>query len=94
MASTMTSHPAARHTSRADSAAAHPVASSDVASTPPELLVFKEAMSYLRVSRSTIYRMMWSKQLTGHKVGATWRFYRDDLNACIQSGSTEIPEVR
>ncbi len=52
------------------------------------LLTFKEAMSYLRVSRSTLYRLMWSGQLTGHKVGSTWRFYREDLRACIGS---EVP---
>lgn len=50
------------------------------------LLTFKEAMSYLRVSRSTLYRLMWSGQLTGHKVGSTWRFYRDDLRACVARG--------
>jgi excisionase family DNA binding protein len=42
-------------------------------------------MSYLRVSRSTLYRLMWSGQLTGHKVGSTWRFYREDLRACVAS---------
>src|SRR5579871_5943976 len=47
------------------------------------LLTFKEAMNYLRVSRSTLYRLMWSGQLTGHKVGSTWRFYREDLQACV-----------
>jgi len=47
------------------------------------LLTFKEAMSYLRVSRSTLYRLMWSGQLTGHKVGSTWRFHREDLRACV-----------
>ncbi len=47
------------------------------------LLTFKEAMNYLRVSRSTLYRLMWSGQLAGHKVGSTWRFYRDDLRACV-----------
>jgi excisionase family DNA binding protein len=47
------------------------------------LLTFKEAMVYLRVSRSTLYRLMWSGQLTGHKVGSTWRFYREDLRACV-----------
>ena len=52
------------------------------------LLTFKEAMTYLRVSRSTLYRLMWSGQLTGHKVGSTWRFYREDLRACI---CREIP---
>ncbi len=50
------------------------------------LLTFKEAMNYLRVSRSTLYRLMWSGQLTGHKVGSTWRFYRDDLRACVDRG--------
>ena len=52
------------------------------------LLTFKEAMAYLRVSRSTLYRLMWSGQLTGHKVGSTWRFYREDLRACV---GREIP---
>jgi excisionase family DNA binding protein len=52
------------------------------------LLTFKEAMHYLRVSRSTLYRLMWSGQLTGHKVGSTWRFYREDLRACV---GREIP---
>jgi excisionase family DNA binding protein len=47
------------------------------------LLTFKEAMGYLRVSRSTLYRLMWSGQLTGHKVGSTWRFYLEDLRACV-----------
>lgn len=50
------------------------------------LLTFKEAMNYLRVSRSTLYRLMWSGQITGHKVGSTWRFYRDDLRACVDRG--------
>jgi excisionase family DNA binding protein len=49
------------------------------------LLTFKEAMSYLRVSRSTLYRLMWSGQLTGHKVGSTWRFYQTDLQANVQA---------
>ncbi len=48
------------------------------------LLTFKEAMGYLRVSRSTLYRLMWSGQLIGHKVGSTWRFYREDLHACVE----------
>ena len=54
------------------------------------LLTFKEAMGYLRVSRSTLYRLMWSGQLTGHKVGSTWRFYREDLRACV---GREMPVV-
>ena len=47
------------------------------------LLTFKEAMRFLKVSRSTLYRLMWSRQLPGHKVGSSWRFYRSDLQACV-----------
>jgi excisionase family DNA binding protein len=56
----------------------------------PELLTFKEAMIYLRVSRSTLYRLMWLGQLTGHKVGSTWRFYRADLQANVRAMSPSL----
>lgn len=49
------------------------------------LLTFKEAMDFLRVSRSTLYRLMWSGQLRGHKVGSTWRFYQQDLLDVVAS---------
>jgi excisionase family DNA binding protein len=48
------------------------------------ILTFKEAMSYLRVSRSTLLRLMDAGQLIGHKVGNTWRFYVSDVQNCIQ----------
>jgi excisionase family DNA binding protein len=51
--------------------------------TAPALLTFKEAMDFLRVSRSTIYRLMWAGQLRGYKVGSTWRFYEHDLLAAV-----------
>jgi excisionase family DNA binding protein len=51
------------------------------------LVTFREAMGFLRVSRSTLYRLMWSGKLRGHKVGATWRFYERDLLALVESGS-------
>ncbi len=53
------------------------------------LLTFKEAMDFLRVSRSTIYRLMWSGQLRGHKVGSTWRFYESDLLAAVATPEME-----
>jgi excisionase family DNA binding protein len=55
-----------------------------VKSTGSPLLTFNEAMAYLRVSRMTLYRFLWSKQVVGHKVGSSWRFYRTDLDACIR----------
>jgi excisionase family DNA binding protein len=58
------------------------------------LLTFKEAMEFLRVSRSTIYRLMWSGQLRGHKVGSTWRFYEADLLAAVATATFEPPHTR
>ena len=40
---------------------------------------FKEAMALLRVSRSTLYRLMARGHVTHRKVGATWRFSRAEL---------------
>ena len=56
------------------------------------LLTFKEAISHLRISRSTLYRLMWSGQLTGHKVGSTWRFYKDDVQNCIKWTPAQPPD--
>jgi excisionase family DNA binding protein len=54
------------------------------------LLTLKEAKAYLRVSRSTLYRFMNTGRLIGHKVGVTWRFYRSDLRACIDSEPVDL----
>lgn len=62
--------------------------SNDRSQSLDTLLTFKEVMRYLRVSRSTLYRLMRYRQLTGHKVGSTWRFYLTDLQASVQVAST------
>jgi excisionase family DNA binding protein len=36
-------------------------------------LTFKQVMIYLHISRSTLYRLMWSGQLTGYKIGGSWK---------------------
>jgi excisionase family DNA binding protein len=71
----------------AGSAGTHPVGRSMTGRVAGEatLLTFKEAMEFLRVSRSTVYRLMWSGQLRGHKVGSTWRFYRSELLEAVAS---------
>ena len=51
------------------------------------LLTFKEAEAFLRVSRATIYRLLLSGRLTGHKVGNGWRFYRSDLRKLVDEGT-------
>lgn len=59
-------------------------------STEPTLLTFKETMDFLRVSRSTLYRLMWAGQLRGHKIGSTWRFQRQDLLALVADSAQAV----
>lgn len=51
------------------------------------LLTFKEVEDFLRVSRATVYRLLGSGQLTGHKVGKGWRFYKADLRKLVMNGT-------
>lgn len=49
-----------------------------------QLLNLKEAQEYLRASRSTILRMIKSKELKAYKVGSTLRFYVRDLKTVVK----------
>lgn len=57
------------------------------------LLTFQEAAALLRVSRATMYRLMSSGQLTGHKVGRGWRFYKLDLHRFVADRHIDQPPV-
>lgn len=48
------------------------------------LLTFNEAKSFLRVSRSTLLRMMDAKEVPAYKVGNNWRFYKSELKQVIK----------
>ena len=54
------------------------------------LLMSKDAMSYLHVSRSTLYRLMESGRLRGYKAGKNWRFYREDLRRYVGRDSKQL----
>jgi excisionase family DNA binding protein len=54
-------------------------------------LNFQELTSYLKMPRSTLYRLVQSKQLPGHKVGRSWRFDREEIDRWIKGdGRTQI----
>lgn len=50
------------------------------------LLTVKEAMEFLRVSQSTIYRMIKRGDLKAHKVGKKWLMYKKDLKEFVERG--------
>lgn len=47
-------------------------------------LNFQELIAYLKMPRSTLYRLVQNKQLPGHKIGKVWRFDRDEIDRWIK----------
>jgi excisionase family DNA binding protein len=47
------------------------------------LLIMDEAMSLLRISRSTMYRLIDRGELQGYKIAKRWLFERKDLEDLI-----------
>lgn len=48
-----------------------------------KLYTLNEVIQFLRVSRSTIFRMMERGELAGHKAGKGWRFYGKEVKASL-----------
>jgi excisionase family DNA binding protein len=45
--------------------------------------------AYLKKAKSTLYKLAQAKKLPGHKVGRSWRFDREEVDAWIRrSGLT------
>lgn len=47
------------------------------------LLTLKEAMEYLKLSRSTFYKLMEKGKIKGIKIGKVWRFRKEDIESFI-----------
>ena len=47
------------------------------------LLTLKEATAYLKLSRSTLYKLMENGEIKGIKIGKVWRFQRKELDNFI-----------
>ena len=51
-----------------------------------ELLTTDEVMSYLRITRRTLYRLVKAQAIPLLRVGHQWRFRRKELDAWMRSG--------
>ena len=47
-------------------------------------LNFEELAKYLKMPRSTLYRLVQRHELPGHKVGRSWRFDREEIDGSIK----------
>jgi excisionase family DNA binding protein len=60
-----------------------------------KVLTVSELSEYLRVHRSTIYRLLKKGQLPGFKIGSDWRFNVEAIDQWrMQQGATQLEELR
>ena len=56
----------------------------------PDVLTLNEAAEYLRIPRSTAYKLAQEGKIPGQKVGRHWRFRRDTIDRWLdESGRSE-----
>ena len=60
-----------------------------------KVLTVSELSDYLRVHRSTIYRLLKKGQLPGFKIGSDWRFNVEAIDEWrMQQGAAQLEELR
>lgn len=52
------------------------------------VLTIDELVVYLKLPKSTIYKLCQEGQIPGHKVGRHWRFHRMTIDQWLRSEST------
>ena len=55
-----------------------------------ELLTVDEVMDLVRISRDTVYRLAARGELPGRKIGRTWRFPKDEIEAYIRRRPADV----
>jgi len=54
-----------------------------------DLLTLSEVSTFLKVPKSTIYKLARERRLPGHKVGKHWRFVREEIEAWVQNAGVD-----
>lgn len=61
----------------------------------PVVMTIEELSEYLKVSKSSLYKLAQKGSLPGKKIGKHWRFHRDAIDAWIKdqpSGKDEFEQ--
>lgn len=57
-------------------------------SVPQDIFTLQEAAAFLRLSDRTVWQLAADGQIPGRKVGAQWRFTRQQLLAFLEGNAT------
>jgi excisionase family DNA binding protein len=56
---------------------------------PPDVMTFEEVMAYLRIPRSSLYKLAQERKIPAQKVGRHWRFRREALDRWLEGISVK-----
>ena len=59
-----------------------------------EILTIDELSVYLKISKSTLYKLVQENKLPGQKIGKHWRFRKDSIDKWIDETSASKPKPK
>lgn len=60
---------------------------------PSEVMSIEELAEYLKISRSTLYKLAQDSEIPAQKVGKRWRFHKDAIDEWLR-GHPEHRQVK
>ena len=51
-----------------------------------DIMTMDELAEYLKISKSTLYKLAQDNKLPGQKIGKRWRFHKDAVDAWVKHG--------
>lgn len=54
-----------------------------------EVLTLEELAKYLKISRSTLYKLVRSRRIPGRKIGRSWRFHKSTIDRWLKVKSAQ-----
>jgi len=62
-----------------------------MAESPPDaVMTITELGKYLKISRSTLYKLAQEGKLPGQKVGRHWRFHKEAVDAWLKNEKSAV----
>jgi excisionase family DNA binding protein len=59
--------------------------------TLPDVMTFEEVMAYLRIPRSSLYKLVQEGKIPAQKVGRHWRFRRRAIDRWLEGAPVKQP---
>lgn len=58
--------------------------------SPPEIMTIGETAAYLRISKSSLYKLAQEGRIPRQKVGRHWRFRREAIDRWLEQSKTPL----